>query len=178
MFDDFSLPSTKLSAGEAPCEPIGEPAGARKPRVVLDSLHLSSRWPYAGAPVALLSLSALIVLWIRGRSLLDLWLMVVMCLYTIEIPLSYYPTPFRFSIGWYAVRVVGFLSSTLVLTVLLYEIQAIYAKLLDAVLAQRREREARLMTGDAVAATIAHEVRQPLTAIMPWRRRMNREFSA
>jgi signal transduction histidine kinase len=136
------------------------------PRVVLDSLHLSSLWPYAGAPVALLSLSALIVLWIRGRSLLDLWLMVVMCLYTIEIPLSYYPTPFRFSIGWYAVRVVGFLSSTLVLTVLLYEIQAIYAKLLDAVLAQRREREARLMTGDAVAATIAHEVRQPLTAMI------------
>jgi signal transduction histidine kinase len=49
---------------------------------------------------------------------------------------------------------------------LLYEIQAIYTRLLDAVLAQRREREARLMTGDAVAATIAHEVRQPLTAIV------------
>ena len=89
------------------------------PRVVLDSLHLSPLWPYAGAPVSLLSLAGFIVLWIRGRSLLDLWLMVVMCLYTIEIPLSYYPTPFRFSIGWYAVRVVGFLSSTLVLTVLL-----------------------------------------------------------
>ena len=136
------------------------------PRVVLNSLHLSPLWPYAGAPVALLSLSALVVLWIRGRSVLDLWLMVVMCLYTIEIPLSYYPTPFRYSIGWYSVRVVGFLSSTLVLTVLLYEIQAIYTKLLEAVLAQRREREARLMTGDAVAATIAHEVRQPLTAMI------------
>jgi signal transduction histidine kinase len=136
------------------------------PHVVLDTRHLSPLWPYAGAPVALLSLSALTVLWIRGRSLLDLWLMVVMCLYTIEIPLSYYPTPFRFSIGWYAVRVIGFLSSTLVLTVLLYEIQATYRKLLDAVLARRREREARLMTGDAVAATIAHEVRQPLTAMI------------
>lgn len=136
------------------------------PRVVLDSRHLSPLWPYAGAPVALLSLSGLLVLWKRGRSVLDLWLMVVMCLYTIEIPLSYYPTPYRFSIGWYSVRVIGFVSSTLVLTVLLYEIQAIYAKLLDAVLAQRREREARLMTGDAVAATIAHEVRQPLTAMI------------
>jgi signal transduction histidine kinase len=136
------------------------------PRVVLDSVHLSPLWPYAGAPVALLSLSGLVVLWIRGSSLLDLWLTVVMCLYTIEIPLSYYPTPFRFSIGWYAVRVIGFVSSTLVLTVLLYEIRAIYTKLLEAVLAQRREREARLMTGDAVAATIAHEVRQPLTAMI------------
>jgi len=136
------------------------------PRVVLDSRHLSPLWPYAGAPVALLSLAALVVLWTRGRSVLNLWLTVVMCLYTIEIPLSYYRTPFRFSIGWYAVRVIGFVSSTLVLTVLLYEIQAIYAKLLEAVLAQRREREARLMTGDAVAATIAHEVRQPLTAMI------------
>jgi signal transduction histidine kinase len=35
-----------------------------------------------------------------------------------------------------------------------------------AVQGQRREREARLMTGDAVAASIAHEVRQPLTAMV------------
>jgi C4-dicarboxylate-specific signal transduction histidine kinase len=34
------------------------------------------------------------------------------------------------------------------------------------VLRQRREREARLMTGDAVAASIAHEIKQPLTAMI------------
>jgi C4-dicarboxylate-specific signal transduction histidine kinase len=50
--------------------------------------------------------------------------------------------------------------------VLLYEIQALYVKLLGAVVAQRRERDARLMTGDAVAAALAHEIRQPLTAMM------------
>jgi C4-dicarboxylate-specific signal transduction histidine kinase len=33
-------------------------------------------------------------------------------------------------------------------------------------IAQRREREARLMTGDLVAVAIAHEVRQPLSAII------------
>jgi C4-dicarboxylate-specific signal transduction histidine kinase len=98
--------------------------------------------------------------------MLDLWLMVVMFLYAIEIPLSYYPIPIRFSIGWYAVRVIGFVSSTLVLIVLLYEIEALYARLVGAVLAQRREREARLVTGDVVAATIAHEVKQPLTAMI------------
>ena len=136
------------------------------PRVVLDSLNLSPLWPYVGAPVALLSVGALIVLWIRRRSMLDLWLMVVMCLYIIEIPLSYYPSPMRFSVGWYAVRGIGFLSSSVVLTVLLYEINALYARLLGAVLGQRRERQARLMTGDAVAATISHEVTQPLTAMI------------
>jgi signal transduction histidine kinase len=35
-----------------------------------------------------------------------------------------------------------------------------------AIDAQRRERDARLMTGDAVAATIAHELKQPLTAMI------------
>jgi signal transduction histidine kinase len=136
------------------------------PRVVLDSLRLSPLWPYVGAPVALLSICAIVVLWIRRRSVLDLWLMVVMFIFSIEIPLSYYPDPARFSVGWYTVRVFGLLSSGIVLIVLLQEITTLYARLLGAVLAQRREREARLMTGDAVAATIAHEVRQPLTAMI------------
>jgi signal transduction histidine kinase len=137
------------------------------PRVALDSLHFSALWPYfIGGPVALLSISAAIVLRLRQRSVLDLWLLVVMCLFLIEVPLSYYPDPSRFSVGWYTVRVIGFLSSSLVLIVLLYEITALYAGLLGAVIGQRREREARLMTGDAVAATVAHEVRQPLTAMV------------
>jgi signal transduction histidine kinase len=136
------------------------------PRVVLDSVRLSPLWPYVGAPVALLSICAIVVLWIRRRSVLDLWLMVVMCIFSIEIPLSYYPDPARFSVGWYTVRVFGLFSSGIVLIVLLYEITTLYARLLGAVLGQRREREARLMTGDAVAASIAHEVKQPLTAMV------------
>jgi signal transduction histidine kinase len=40
------------------------------------------------------------------------------------------------------------------------------AMLERAVDAQQRERDARLMTGDAVAATIAHELKQPLTAMI------------
>ncbi|WGD55212.1 ATP-binding protein [Bradyrhizobium sp. CB1650] len=77
-----------------------------------------------------------------------------------------FPVPVRFSVGWYAARVCGLLSSSLVLFVLLYEITTLYARLLRAVFAQRREREARLMTGDAVAAAIAHEVRQPLSGMV------------
>ena len=137
------------------------PRGSRFPsfRPALALLHRSTRRrDECHSPSSLL--------WIRRRSVLDLWLMVVMCLYVIEVPLSYYPDPSRFSVGWYTVRVIGFLSSSLVLIVLLYEISTLYAKLLRAVYAQRRERQARLMTGDAVAAAIAHEVRQPLTAMI------------
>jgi signal transduction histidine kinase len=137
------------------------------PRIMLDPFHFSSEWPYlVGAPIGLLCISALVVLWFRRRSVLDLWLMVVMCLYLVEIPLSYYPVPSRYSTGWYAVRIIGFLSSSTVLTVLLYEITSLYARLLGAVVGQRHEREARLLTGDAVAASIAHELRQPLTAMV------------
>jgi signal transduction histidine kinase len=137
------------------------------PDIMLDQQRFVSEWPYVvGAPIATLCLVALVVLWLRRRSVLDLFLMVVLCAYLIEIPPHYYPFPARFSTGWYAVRVTSLVSSSIVLVVLLYEITALYGGLLNAVLLQRRERAARLMTGDAVAASIAHEVRQPLTAMV------------
>jgi signal transduction histidine kinase len=137
------------------------------PRAMLDNATFGPSWPWnTAAPMALLFIFALIALWIRQRSVLDLWLMVVMCLYLTELPLSYYPDPVRFSFGWYTVRLIGILASSLVLIVLLYEIETLYARLLGAVLAERREREARLMTGNTVAAAIAHEVKQPLTAMV------------
>jgi signal transduction histidine kinase len=143
---------------------VGEPY---LPPIVLDRLRYSSNWPYyVAAPIIGACFPALIALWIRRRSILDLWLMVVMYLYLIEIPLAYYPLATRFSIAWYVVRVVALMASAMILIVLLYEIKAVYARLLGAVLAQRREREARLLTGDAVAASVAHELRQPLTAMV------------
>jgi signal transduction histidine kinase len=137
------------------------------PRIMLDRYMFVPEWPYVvGAPIVALCALALGLLWFRQRSILDLYLMVVLCAYLIEIPPHYYPYPARFTTGWYAVRVTSLLSSSIVLVVLLYEITALYGALLAAVLRQRREREARLMTGDAVAASIAHEVRQPLTAMI------------
>jgi signal transduction histidine kinase len=136
------------------------------PALMLDAVHLSARWPYAAGFVALLSALAAVLLWARRRSVLDLWLMVVMCAYVIEICLISFPVPARFSVGWYVGRVFGLLSSSLVLFVLLYEITTLYARLLRAVSAERREREARLMTGDAVSASIAHEIKQPLSGMV------------
>ncbi|MFL5602055.1 MAG: MASE4 domain-containing protein, partial [Gemmatimonadaceae bacterium] len=144
-----------------------EAGDAVLPRIMLDEYRFVPEWPYVvGAPIAAVCTLALVVLWLRRRSILDLFLLVVLCAYLIEIPPHYYPVPGRFSTGWYAVRVTILLSSSIVLVVLLYEITALYGALLGAVLRQRREREARLMTGGAVAASIAHEVKQPLTAMI------------
>ena len=136
------------------------------PRINLDPVHFSILWLYIATCLVLLSIVAVIVLWIRQRSVLDLWLMVVMCAYVIEITLIAFPIPVRFSFGWYAGRFFGLMSGSLLLFVLLYEITFLYGQLVRAVFAQRREREARLMIGDAVAATIAHEVKQPLSGMI------------
>jgi signal transduction histidine kinase len=142
------------------------------PRVELDPLRLSSLWLYFVVPMASLIILALLVLWVRRRSILDFWLMIVMCAYEIEIWLPYRVPSVPevagpvYGFGWYASRIFGLFSSSLVLWLLLYEIMTLYARLLRAVLAQRREREARLMTGDTVAAAIAHEVKQPLTGMI------------
>src|SRR5205809_6964548 len=91
------------------------------PRQSLDPVHFSTVWLYVAGYLALLIVVALIVLWIRRRSILDLWLMVVMSAYLIEIYLISFPEPVRYSIGWYAGRVFGLVSGSLVLFVLLYE---------------------------------------------------------
>jgi len=136
------------------------------PGLMLDTVHLSIRWLYAAGFASLMSVLALVLLWARRRSVLDLWLMVVMCAYVIEMCLISFPVPARYSVGWYGGRIFGVLSGSLVLFVLLYETTTLYARLLHAVLAQRRERVARLVTGDAVSASIAHEIKQPLSAMI------------
>jgi signal transduction histidine kinase len=136
------------------------------PHTMLDPAHFSPLWPYIGGGQTGLSVAALIVLWVRLRSVLDLWLMVVMCAGAIGVVcLIVLPDPVRFSVGWYASLVFVLVSGSLLLFALLYEITALYGQLLRAILAQRREREARLMTGDAVAAAMAHEIKQPLSAM-------------
>jgi len=136
------------------------------PRISIDPVRFSTLYLYVASCLILWNALALAVLWMRRRSVLDQWLMVVVCAVAIDIYGTSFPGLARFSVGWYAGRTVGFVSSILVLCVLLYEITTLYAQLLRAVLAQRREREARLITGDVISASMAHEVRQPLAAIM------------
>ncbi|RAZ91801.1 two-component sensor histidine kinase [Mesorhizobium hawassense] len=135
------------------------------PRIMLDTAQVSYLWYYVIGPMAGLFVVALVLLWLRHRSVLDLWLMLVLFAYVIEIALTAFPIPYRFSVGWYAGRVYGVFSGSLVLLTLMKEVTMLYGELLRAVVAQRREREVRLLTGDAVAATVAHEIKQPLSAM-------------
>ncbi len=130
-----------------------------------DATHFTMTWRYLSAGVLLVILFALAALWRQLRSVLDLWLMVVMWGYGIQILLVSFAAPARFTIGWYAGRLFGLVAGSLILIVLIVEIAALYARLLNALLVERRERETRLLTGNAVAAMIAHEIKQPLAGI-------------
>jgi signal transduction histidine kinase len=133
-----------------------------------------------GVVIVMLGGIALFVLWARRRTLLDEWLMVALCALLIEVALASVLSGDRYTVSWYAGRFYQLVTATVVMTVLLVEMTTLYVgiarsnmllqrervSLERAVQAQRREREARLMTGDAVAASIAHELRQPLTAMV------------
>jgi len=133
------------------------------PRLI-EATHFSRTWTVTTVSASLCGAVACILLWARRSSVLDLWLMVVTFSFFLELVLAS-GTAGRFSVEWYATRILGLLSANVVLIVLLYETTTLYAQLLRALVAQRRERAARLMTGDAVSASIAHEVRQPLAAM-------------
>jgi signal transduction histidine kinase len=123
---------------------------------------------------------ALWLLWRRQRSLLDQWLLVALCALLLEVVLASVLSAGRYNLAWYAGRLYQLVTATVVMVVLLAEMTRLYASLArsnstlqrermmlqHAIDSQRREREARLMTGDAVAAMIAHEVNQPIAAVV------------
>jgi signal transduction histidine kinase len=110
--------------------------------------------------------TAMVLIWRRRKqSILDLWLFVALWAWMLEYLLIAL-TSVRYGVYWYTGRIFGLLSGTLVLLVLLSETTKIYARLALSVLAERREREGRLMSMEAMSAAIEHEIRQPLGAIV------------
>jgi signal transduction histidine kinase len=113
----------------------------------------------------LLCVVALTFLWTRQSSVLDLWLLVLSFTLVLEVATSTLLASARFDVGWYAARGFALAASLVVLLVLLSETTALYANLALSVIRQRGERQARQIAMDAMAASVAHEVNQPLTAI-------------
>ena len=137
------------------------------PRFMSDARNVSELWQYVPATAVFLYLSGLVVLWTRRRSVLDLWLMFVLCTLLIELVLlSYVSAGHRLSLGWWAGRFYGFISVSVVLIVLLSETATLYSRLARSVSAERRAREARLTAMEALSASIAHEVNQPLASMV------------
>jgi signal transduction histidine kinase len=132
------------------------------PRLFLDATRLSPLGRYGTTFDLLICALALGALWVRRRSVLDLWLMVVACALIGELAL----TVVRFSLGFYASRIFSLTTSTVVLIILLAETTRLYARLAHSNMLLQRERNNKLMNLEAVVASISHELKQPLAAIV------------
>ncbi|MCL6699164.1 MASE4 domain-containing protein [Sphingomonas sp. NSE70-1] len=110
---------------------------------------------YAGATIVLLN---------KRNSVLDMWLLVALFGWLFQSLLNVV-IPARFTVGWYGLFTLMLVSNLIVMLALIAETGWLYSRLALSTAVQRRERQARLMSMDAVTAAIAHEVGQPLTAV-------------
>jgi signal transduction histidine kinase len=109
--------------------------------------------------------TVLVVLLVRRRTILDLWLMVTLLACMPNFLVAIIGSSVRFTVGWYAARCFLLVGSCMLLTVLLVETILLYSRLANAITLQRRERTNRLLSVEAVMGAIAHELRSPLGAI-------------
>lgn len=134
-------------------------------------------------------LGALILIWFRRpHSVIDLWLMVVLCVWMADTALAAVFNSARYDLGWYMGRIYGLLASSFILAVLLLENSMLYARLVEANEAQRlralelqrlsTQLEAANRDLNAFAGGLAHDLQQPITTIGAFAQVIQRQSNA
>jgi signal transduction histidine kinase len=135
------------------------------PRIMASAIQANRTGLLAtGLLLILLNAAALALLWLRRKSVLDLWLMVMCCAWLAETSVTTFVTA-RFTFGFYASRLYAFVAVFSILLILLSETLLLYANLVYSTLRRRSNREGRQIAMDAMAASVAHEVNQPIAAM-------------
>lgn len=119
------------------------------------------------AGVALTSVAAIAVARLRPFSVLDMWLLVTLAALLVEIVLlGFLADGVRFSLSWWAGRAFGLAAVAIVALALLVETATLTARSVTTLMAEVQARSARESTLEALGAAIAHELNQPLAAIV------------
>ena len=141
-------------------------AGHRFLPSLMSGDHYSYAVVYVANPCAILVAAiALALLWWRRRSVLDYWLILVIFSLILNYVIAAFFATQRYSLGFYASRGFTLFTSMLVLGLLLKEMTNLYTRLARSNMTLERERNNRLMSLEAMAASISHEIRQPLSAM-------------
>jgi signal transduction histidine kinase len=135
------------------------------PRLFQDEAQFAPGTRYILISISLFCAIAFAALWARRRSFLDQWLLIVALSLFFELVFVTLAAG-RFTLGSYANRAFALVTSTIVLAVLLAETTKLYARLARSNIMLRREQNSKLMNLEAMSASISHEVRQPLAAIV------------
>lgn len=135
------------------------------PQLLQDRTHIAPAARYALVFSLFFGATALAVLWARRHSVLDQWLIVVALSLLSELAFTLIGGG-RLSLGAYANRVFSLATATILLIVLLAETTKLYSRVARANMMLRREQNNKLMNLEAMTASISHEVRQPLAAIV------------
>jgi PAS domain S-box-containing protein len=110
--------------------------------------------------------AALSVLWFRRpHSVLDLWLMVVLCAWLADIALAAMLNAGRFDLGFYVGRVYGLAAASFVLVVLLLETGALYIQLAGRYESERRRTADELSNINARLKTLLDSSPLPIFSL-------------
>jgi signal transduction histidine kinase len=135
------------------------------PTLYLNTLEQKSLGWYVNMFLWAINITAFALLFIRRRTILDLWLMVILFAWWPNFLVAIAHSVVRFTAGWYIARFSALVASSTLLIVLLAESTALYGRLANAFVLLRRERDNRLVSAQSATAAMAHELRQPLTGI-------------
>src|SRR6478736_7753921 len=105
-------------------------AGTRYlPNLFVDQTRQAPTASYFTGPIWILSAAALVLLYLRKRTSLAVWLMVTLFATLPDLTLSTVLTSVRFTLGWYTARSYALIAGCTVLIVLLAETIWLYARL-------------------------------------------------
>jgi signal transduction histidine kinase len=151
------------------------------PRVMEgDDYTQALRGDKPGRYVFFITVAAPFAIWYRtrARTVLDLWLLVVMVAWPLDFVLSAVVTTSRYEFGWYAGRIYGLMAASFVLGALLIETGNLYGRLIESIaalraradaLAQSQERLRHAQKMEAMSQLtggVAHDFNNLLTVIV------------